>query len=109
MVQRETTGMQGLALKIFQTVNELFGAGSRDSLPAPVHRITNNWMIQVSHVNPYLMGSAGVEFHLEVSVGALAPDDPIMAYRALTHLNHRSLFAIHRVSTQSRIDGPASG
>jgi hypothetical protein len=66
-------------------------------------------MIQVRHVYPDLMGSAGVEFHLEVSVGAIALDDSIMGYRALTYLKHCSLLAIHRVSTQRRIDGPASG
>src|SRR3984957_2818354 len=101
--------MQSLALEGAQRIDQFRRGTARLRKAAAVHRIADDGILLMRQMQADLMGSARLELHRQVGVGAIALQYPIMRHRRPPALTHGHAQPIAAIASDGRIDGTAPG
>ena len=76
-------------------------AGHR--LFCPIHRIAQQGMAQIGHVDANLVGAAGLQTALQVGAAGIAPQHLPVGHRRTALGVHRHLLPVHRVAADGGV------
>src|SRR5471032_769452 len=83
--------MQGLAIEPPQQLDKRLSGTLGRTGAAAVKRVTHQRMVNMRHMNPYLMGPAGFQSQPQTGMGTKMLHNPIMGHCGFAHRMHRHM------------------
>lgn len=101
--------MKGLPLEALKCGNQLGACALGKSGAPAIDRIADQRMSDMRHVNPDLMGAAGLQLHFDQGVGRKSLVDAIVSDGGFPIGANRKAFTVTAVASNRKVNRPSPG